>query len=99
MPQKRLNPELLAKMAEKSGKSQQYLREQISRRASRQSISSTAAQLVWAKALGIGIAHAFNKAPMEVREEVRGVEKVPATASVRAIKRNVPARKRKAEPI
>ncbi len=72
MPQIRLNSTLLVKMAEKFGKPQQYLREQISRRASRQSISSTAAQLVWAKELGIGIAHAFNKAPMEVREEVRG---------------------------
>jgi uncharacterized protein (TIGR02391 family) len=100
MPQKRLNPELLAKMAEKSGKSQQYLREQISRRASRQSISSTAAQLVWAKALGIGIAHAFNKAPTEVRDEVRGVGTAPAPAAVRAIKGTMPARaKRKAEPI
>jgi len=68
-------------MAKKSGKSQQYLREQISRRGGRQSISSTAAQLAWAKELGIGIANALGKVSTDVREEVRSVGAMPATAA------------------
>ncbi len=98
MPQKRLNPDLLVKMAKKTGKSKQYLREQISRRASRQSITSTAAQLVWAKQLGIGTANAVAKASPDVRQEVRSAGAVPAarpqTTGVRAT-----ATMHKAEPI
>jgi uncharacterized protein (TIGR02391 family) len=100
MPQKRLNPALLKKIAKKSGKSEKYLREQISRRAGKQGISSTAAQLVWAKELQIGIGHAFNKVPAEVREEVRSVGAGQFAAQPRASngKRPVTPR-RKAAPI
>jgi uncharacterized protein (TIGR02391 family) len=66
----RLNADILDKMQKKTGKPLQYLREQISRRASRQGVSSTAAQLMWARDLGLGIASALNKQP-EVREEMR----------------------------
>lgn len=99
MPQKRLHPDLLEKMAKRSGKSKQYLREQISRKAGRLGISSAAAQLVWAKDLGIGIANALGRVSADVRTEVRSVATVP-TATVRAIKGKVVARAiRKAEPI
>jgi uncharacterized protein (TIGR02391 family) len=99
MPRKRLNPDLLEKMAAKSGKSTQYLREQLSRRAGRSGISSTAAQLIWARELGIGIANALGRVPTDVREEVRTVGAVgPAVPRAEAVK--ITARtKRKSEPI
>jgi uncharacterized protein (TIGR02391 family) len=99
MPQKRLNSDLLAKMAKKSGKPQQYLREQISRRAGRQSISSTAAQLVWAKELGIGIANAFSKVSADIREEVRSVGMAPITAGRVPNTSATAPKKHKMEPI
>jgi hypothetical protein len=80
MAQRRLNPELLAKMAKRSGHPVKYLREQISRKASQQSISSTAAQLIWAKQLGIGIANALSKVSPEIRAEVRSAGAAPNTA-------------------
>ena len=98
MPQKRLSPQLLEKMAKKSGKSKQYLREQISRRAGRQGISSTAAQLVWAKQLGIGVANQLAKVSADVREEVRSVGTTAPAAGFNKGKIAAPA-KRKAEPI
>jgi uncharacterized protein (TIGR02391 family) len=67
----KLDPDLLTKMAIKTGKAKQYLREQISRRASRSTVSSLAAQLLWAKELGIGIALALNRADPSIRDEVR----------------------------
>jgi len=98
MPQKRLNADLLDKMAKKSGKSLQYLREQISRRAGRQTISSTAAQLLWAKDLGIGVANALGRVSPDVREEVRSVSMSSGRAMPRA--NEAPASKiQKREPI
>ena len=79
MPKARLNPTLLAKMAEKSGKRPQYLREQISRSAGHRAISSLAAQLLWAKQLGIGIASALNRAEPGIREEVQRASTLAAT--------------------
>lgn len=100
MPQKRLNPDLLDKVAKKSGKSQQYLREQISRMAGRQGISSTAAQLAWARDLGIGIANALNKAPADVRSEVQALAKGSARPVPRPdLGRRLAPAGRRAEPI
>lgn len=100
MPQKRLNPDLLAKMADKSGKSSQYLREQISERASRQSISSAAAQIVWAKELKIGIANALSKVPTDVRTEVRSVGSDSGAATMRTSRGKLPSpQARKVQPI
>ncbi len=98
MPQKRLNADLLTKMARKSGKPEQYLRERISRRASKQGISSAAAQLIWAKEFGIGIANALNKVAAEVRQEVRSLGPGPTAAIPRISNGKVSApRKRKGE--
>src|SRR5262245_12428567 len=80
MAKRRINPSLLEKMANRSGKSQKYLREQISRKAGKQGISSAAAQIVWAKELGIGTANALNKLPADVREEVRSVHSATGAA-------------------
>jgi hypothetical protein len=98
---KRLNELLLKKMSAKTGKTIKYLREQISRSAGRQGISSTAAQLIWAKHMGIGIANALHKLPADVREEVRsaGVSPSPVAAPRRSNGTRSPIHKRKPEPI
>jgi len=99
MPQLRLSPPLLDKMVKKTGKSKQYLREQISRRAGKQGISSTAAQLVWAKELGIGIANQLSKVSADVRGEIRSAGQTQSVAPVRIDKSVVATVKRKAEAI
>jgi uncharacterized protein (TIGR02391 family) len=71
MAKKKLDPDLLAKMASRAQKSEQYLREQVSRRAGRLGVSSLAAQLLWARELGLGITAALNRADSSVRDEVR----------------------------
>jgi uncharacterized protein (TIGR02391 family) len=79
---KKLNPDLLDKMVKKTRKSKQYLREQVSRRASRHAVSSLAAQLLWARELGLGIATALNQAESGVRDEVRSSpSRIPVVAN------------------
>src|SRR5580658_2969740 len=73
MPAIRLNVRLLQRMSDKTGKPVQYIREQVSKRARRLDIPSTAAQLIWAKQLGIGVTSALARAAPEVRQEVRTV--------------------------
>lgn len=52
---------MLSELANKTSKSKQYVREQISRKASRLGISSVAAQLAWAKEEGTAITRPLNK--------------------------------------
>jgi uncharacterized protein (TIGR02391 family) len=101
MPQKRLNEALLKKMVAKTGKAKKYLRERISRKASRQGISSISAQLIWAKELGIGIANALHNLSPELREEVRsvGLGSPSAAPSSTSYGKRSGTRRRKAEPI
>ncbi len=73
MPELRLDASLLDKMAVRYGKPKKYMREQVSKRAARSGISSSAAQLVWAKELGIGVANRLAKVSAEIRQEVRSV--------------------------
>ena len=81
MPAKRLNSDLLLKMGKKSG-NMQALRVRISKKAGKLGISSTAAQLVVAKELGIGIGNALAKVSADVREEVRSAgATTPAAAA------------------
>jgi uncharacterized protein (TIGR02391 family) len=71
MPKRQLDDDLLGKLVLKTGKPKKYVREQISKKAGRGGVSSLAAQLIWAKQLGIGITHTLNRALPEVRQEVR----------------------------
>src|SRR5437660_10397993 len=77
MPKRQLDDDLLGKQETKTGKSKQYLREQISRKAGKFGVSSLAAQLIWAKQMGFGITQAPNRTSPEVREEVRSAQSPP----------------------
>src|SRR5271165_472875 len=72
MAKQRLDPRLLAKVAKKTGKPAQYLRERISRKAGKQGISSEAVLVLWCRKMGIGATAFLNKQPAIVRDEVRG---------------------------
>lgn len=98
MAKKRLDPDLLEKMVRKTRKSKQYLREQVSRRASRIAISSLAAQLLWARELGLGIASALNRSDPGVRDEVRSSPSLrPVVANPKAL-RQVRSAQQKKDP-
>ena len=87
MPKKKLDPDLLEKMVRKTRKSKQYLREQVSRRASRIAVSSLAAQILWARDLGLGIASALNRSDPGVRDEVRSSPRLlPVAVSAKGIR-------------
>jgi hypothetical protein len=89
MANRKLNSDLLDKMVRKTHKSKQYLREQVSRSASRRGVSSYAAQLLWARELGLGIASALSKADSDVKNEVRSSPAVAPTVINRTSRRLV----------
>src|SRR6266851_2132482 len=96
MAKRRLDTDLLDKMVKKTCKSKQYLREQVSRRASRHGISSLAAQLLWARELGLGIAYALNRAEPSVRDEIRSAPAgAPAVANQAARRAQSPVRNKR----
>lgn len=92
-----LNAALLRKMADKTKKSEKYLREQISKKGNAASISSPAAQILMAKDLGIGTNSALNGLPAHVREEVRAGSSVVPSRRVAAVP--LPKKGSKQKPI
>lgn len=87
MPKARLNRTLLEKLVKRTGKSEQYLREQISKRASRLGVPSEVAQILWAMELGMGTASALRTLPPHMQEQVQA-----ALPSAFARARREPAR-------
>lgn len=91
--QGRLDPALLRKIATETGKSEQYVREQVSKRARRLHVMSEVAQIVWAKELGLGTAIAFRRLDPQMQSQVQhllaettpvtGVEETPTTRRTR----------------
>lgn len=67
----RLNRDLLKKIATQIGKSEQYVREQISKRARRLHVMSEVAQIVWANELGLGTAVAFRRLDPNMQNQVQ----------------------------
>ncbi|BAU46800.1 hypothetical protein SVA_0218 [Sulfurifustis variabilis] len=70
MPRTRLDPVLLEKLATKTKKSPQYIREQISRRAARLSIASEAAMVLWAREFGIGTAAFQRRLDPHIQQQI-----------------------------
>lgn len=66
----RLSPKLIEKISKKINKTPQYIREQISRKAQKNNISSEAALILWAKTLGIGYATYLRSLHDHVKNEV-----------------------------
>jgi hypothetical protein len=77
----RLDPTLLQKIADDIHKPVKYVREQISKRASRLGIAAESAQILWAKELDLGIAIALRSLPPHMQDQVRGA--ITATPSNR----------------
>lgn len=67
----RFDTKLLTKLAKRTGKTEKYLREQISVRAGKLGISSEAFLILWAKKEGIGTAVYQRKLPSHIQLEVR----------------------------
>lgn len=71
MSEVRLDQKLLKKLSEKTNHKEKYLREQISKKATRRGISSEAVLILWAKKEGIGTAVYQRKLPANIQAEVR----------------------------
>ena len=66
-----LDQGLLDKLVKKIGKKKQYVREQISKRASRTGLDSKVVQVLWAKELGIGTTRFQQQLEPHLQEQVR----------------------------
>lgn len=80
----RLDQRLLRKVADRLGKDPQYIRQQVSRRASREGVASPAALVMWARDLGIGVASAVNKLPPHVQQQLAVPRVVPPRPTARS---------------
>lgn len=98
MAKLRLDQNLLGKIAQKTRKKPQYLREQISRRAGKLGVSSLAAQVMWAQDLRIGVTSVLNRFA-EIREEIRSAQGQRSGPVQRTIKAHSARQKRKTKPI
>jgi hypothetical protein len=90
-PAKRLDPGLLTRIARATDKSEKYTREQISKRAARLGIAAEAAQIAWARELGIGTATALRRLPPHLQDQARSA--IPS-----ALPRSQGAKKPSPEP-
>jgi hypothetical protein len=81
MARTQLNLALLGKVAKKIGKSQQYVREQISKRASRHNIASEAQLIIWAKSLGFGTVAAQRSLDPHIQQQIASAGVISQSAS------------------
>ena len=78
-----LNQTLLHKVAKRLGKTPQYIREQVARRASREAVASPVALVMWARDLGIGVASALDKLEPLAQQQLSVPRVVPARRAPR----------------
>lgn len=95
MPALRHDNTFLKKLARRTKKSPQSLRELASRKAGQLGISSPAALLLWARERGVSITRVLNKLPTEARDEVRSAISPQKTSGNGAIQRIAARRPRK----
>ena len=76
-----LDTTLLNKIAKKVDKPVKYVREQVSKRATRQGVTSPAALILWARDLKISTALSFRKLEPHIQDQVRTGKLGVATAS------------------
>ena len=81
MRKTKLNLALLHKIERSTRKTPQYIRETISRRAGRLGVDALTAQLLLARELKIGVAHALSKADPNVKQEYSGAIRSVSTPS------------------
>ncbi len=96
----RLDPSLLDKLVKRTRKPIKYVREQISKRAAKHSISAEAALILWAKEFGIGTATFQRRLDPHLQEQVRAGLPAFFTAPAPTVRRNGKEKRRKgARPV
>src|SRR3989304_4554756 len=100
-PAKRLDAGLLTRIANATGKSEKYTREQISKRAARLGITAEAAQIAWARELGIGTAVALRRLPAHIQDQARSAlaSALPSPRKPRATTQSSPPLKKPPDPV
>jgi hypothetical protein len=101
MGKTQLDQGILKKLAKKTGKGEQYLREQISKRAGRLGIASPAVEVLWARDHGIGTGRYLATLPAHIQDQVRdGVSTAGHPARAPRAEANAPGRARTvADPV
>lgn len=90
----RLDQALLQKVATRVGKNPKYIREQTSRRASREGVASEVALVGWARDLGIGVASAVRRLPAHLQQQL-AVPRVLPAGPAGAVSRSRPGQPRR----
>jgi hypothetical protein len=90
----RLVPELTKRIATKEVKSEKYIREQMSKRATRHGVSTQAYQVYWATRLGFGTSRILRELPGDVRNEVQRLLAADRTPTPRRSAAPVPTEAR-----
>ena len=83
---RKLDAALLKKIAKARSKTEQYIREQISRKAAKLGVTSSAAQVIMGRELEIGTGQAFARLQPHEQQQVRQAE-VPKTDDVQQHRR------------
>lgn len=93
----RLDKKLLTKLAEKLGKSEQYTREQISKKASQNRVSSEAYFVHWLNIVGIGSANFRRGLDQHIKSEILSLHPSEPTVKTSAVKSSSVVKKHKKE--
>jgi len=80
-----LDQALLTKLSTKIGKTIKYTREQITKRASRNNVSSEAYFVFWLRKEGIGAMKYYRSLPPEIQSEVRNLQSILGTKLVSSL--------------